>query len=122
MRPSYAEVEAALLARWPESRLEPSLDRIRALCHLMGDPQAAYPVVHVTGTNGKTSVARMVDSLLRTLAVMVASVAGFGILWVLKYLFLDKLMFGPEHHTPYDEDEEQELAVAEASTAGAPEI
>ncbi|MDO9379055.1 MAG: folylpolyglutamate synthase/dihydrofolate synthase family protein [Nocardioidaceae bacterium] len=69
MRPSYPEVEAALLARWPETRLEPSLDRIRALCHLMGDPQAAYPVIHLTGTNGKTSVSRMVDSLLRTLGL-----------------------------------------------------
>lgn len=65
--PTYAEVEQALLARWPETRLEPSLDRIAALCRLLGDPQAAYPVVHLTGTNGKTSTARMIDSLLRTL-------------------------------------------------------
>lgn len=65
--PTYAEVEQALLARWPETRLEPSLDRIAALCRLLGDPQAAYPVVHLTGTNGKTSTARMVDSLLRAL-------------------------------------------------------
>ncbi len=63
--PSYADVEAALLRRWPETRLEPSLDRIRALTELMGDPQRAYQVVHVTGTNGKTSTARMVDALVR---------------------------------------------------------
>jgi len=61
-----AAVEAALLARWPESKLEPSLDRIAALCDLLGSPQQAYPVVHITGTNGKTSTARMVESLLRT--------------------------------------------------------
>lgn len=48
-------------------------------------------------------------SLSRTLAVMIASVSGFGILWVLKYLFLDKIMFGTDHHTPYDVDEEVEL-------------
>ena len=60
----YAEVEAALLARWPESRLEPSLDRIRALTELLGDPQTAYPVVHLTGTNGKTSTSRMIDTLI----------------------------------------------------------
>ena len=64
-RPSYAEVEAALLNRWPESRLEPSLDRIAALTELMGDPQHAYRVVHLTGTNGKTSTSRMIDQLLR---------------------------------------------------------
>ena len=63
--PSYAEVEAALLARWPETRLEPSLDRIEALVELLGDPQRAYRVVHLTGTNGKTSTSRMVDDLLR---------------------------------------------------------
>src|SRR4051812_13070790 len=62
---SYVDVEAALLGRWPESRLEPSLDRIQALTELMGDPQRAYQVVHLTGTNGKTSTARMADSLVR---------------------------------------------------------
>ncbi|HEY2833316.1 MAG TPA: folylpolyglutamate synthase/dihydrofolate synthase family protein [Sporichthyaceae bacterium] len=60
-----AAVEAALLARWPESRLEPSLDRIAALCDVLGSPQHAYPVIHLTGTNGKTSTARMIESLLR---------------------------------------------------------
>lgn len=63
--PSYADVEAALLGRWPETRLEPSLDRIQALTELLGDPQRAYPVIHLTGTNGKTSTARMVDALVR---------------------------------------------------------
>lgn len=67
MTPTYAEVERALLGRWPESRLEPSLDRIASICRLLGDPQRAYPVVHLTGTNGKTSTSRMVDTLLRTL-------------------------------------------------------
>jgi dihydrofolate synthase/folylpolyglutamate synthase len=61
---TYAQVEAALLSRWPESRLEPSLDRIRALTELLGDPQTAYPVVHLTGTNGKTSTSRMIDTLI----------------------------------------------------------
>ena len=64
---SYAEVEDALLSRWPETRLEPSLDRIRAFTELLGDPQRSYPVIHLTGTNGKTSTARMVDTLLRGL-------------------------------------------------------
>ncbi|WP_435742478.1 bifunctional tetrahydrofolate synthase/dihydrofolate synthase [Nocardioides sp. SYSU DS0663] len=62
---TYAEVEDALLSRWPETKLEPSLDRIRAFTELLGDPQAAYPVIHLTGTNGKTSTSRMIDALLR---------------------------------------------------------
>ena len=64
---TYAEVEDALLSRWPETRLEPSLDRIEAFTELLGDPQRAYPVIHLTGTNGKTSTSRMIDTLLRAL-------------------------------------------------------
>jgi dihydrofolate synthase/folylpolyglutamate synthase len=63
--PSYAEVQAALLGRWPESRLDPSLDRIEALMELLGEPQRSYEVVHLTGTNGKTSTSRMVDAIVR---------------------------------------------------------
>jgi dihydrofolate synthase / folylpolyglutamate synthase len=62
---TYAEAERALLARWPESRLEPSLDRIAAFVELLGEPQRTYPVVHLTGTNGKTSTSRMIDTLVR---------------------------------------------------------
>jgi dihydrofolate synthase/folylpolyglutamate synthase len=64
---TFAEVEDALLSRWPESKLEPSLDRIRAFTGLLGDPQGNYPVIHLTGTNGKTSTSRMIDTLLRAL-------------------------------------------------------
>jgi dihydrofolate synthase/folylpolyglutamate synthase len=64
---SIAEVEDALLSRWPESRLEPSLDRIRAFLQLLGDPERSYPVIQLTGTNGKTSTSRMIDTLLRAL-------------------------------------------------------
>ena len=46
----------------------------------------------------------------RTILVMAANIAGFGTLWILKYLFLDKIMFGTDHHTPYDEDIELEEA------------
>jgi dihydrofolate synthase/folylpolyglutamate synthase len=64
---TFAEAEDALLSRWPETKLEPSLDRIRAFTELLGDPQAGYPVIHLTGTNGKTSTSRMIDTLLRAL-------------------------------------------------------
>ncbi len=64
---TIAEVEDALLSRWPETRLEPSLDRIRAFTELLGGPQKSFPAIHLTGTNGKTSTARMIDTLLRAL-------------------------------------------------------
>src|SRR5690242_84376 len=66
---TYAEVEDALLSRWPELRLDPTLDRIAAFTELLGEPQRAYPVIHLTGTNGKTSTARMIETLVRALGL-----------------------------------------------------
>jgi len=60
------EVEQEILGRRPEHAIEPTLNRMAELALLLGDPQRAYPVIHVTGTNGKTSTARMVETLLRT--------------------------------------------------------
>lgn len=59
-----AGVERAILERAPEHDLTPSLDRIRDVLDLLGSPQDAVPVIHVAGTNGKTSTTRMVDALL----------------------------------------------------------
>jgi len=58
------EVESELATRWGETKLEPSVGRIAALVDLLGEPQRAYPSIHITGTNGKTSTARMIEALL----------------------------------------------------------
>ncbi len=55
-----------LESRWPENLIEPSLARMNAVSHLMGDPQLTFPVIQVAGTNGKSSTARMIESLLRS--------------------------------------------------------
>ncbi|MGZ4747576.1 MAG: bifunctional folylpolyglutamate synthase/dihydrofolate synthase [Oryzihumus sp.] len=65
LRKRMREVEQEILSRTPEHDLEPSLDRIAAVMELLGDPQKAFPVIHVTGTNGKTSTTRMIERLLR---------------------------------------------------------
>ncbi len=64
-RAELREIERQILLRRPEHSIEPSLDRIRELTGLLGDPQRSYPVIHITGTNGKTSTARMAQTLLR---------------------------------------------------------
>ncbi len=64
---SLLQVEHLLDQRWPETKLEPSMARIAALMELLGSPQRGYPSIHIAGTNGKTSVARMVDALLTAL-------------------------------------------------------
>jgi dihydrofolate synthase/folylpolyglutamate synthase len=59
------EVELEIAERRPEHQVSPTLDRIAMLASMLGDPQRAFQVIHVTGTNGKTSMTRMIDSLLR---------------------------------------------------------
>jgi dihydrofolate synthase/folylpolyglutamate synthase len=59
------EVELEVGSRRAEHQISPTLDRVAALVSLLGDPHRAYPVVHVTGTNGKTSTTRMIETLLR---------------------------------------------------------
>lgn len=58
------EVETELSKRWGETKLDPSVVRIRALMDVLGEPQHTFPSFHVTGTNGKTSTARMIEALL----------------------------------------------------------
>ena len=60
----FARVEAEL-ARRGYGRMDFDVSRVAALLDLLGSPQRAYPAIHIAGTNGKTSTARMVDSLLR---------------------------------------------------------
>ena len=63
-RERLGAIEKALLARWPETRIQPSLDRISLLCDALGSPQLSYPTIHIGGTNGKTSTTRFIDSIL----------------------------------------------------------
>lgn len=64
---SLLQVEYLLEQRWPETKIEPSLTRVSMLLDLLGSPQLSYPSIHIAGTNGKTSVARMVDALVTAL-------------------------------------------------------
>ena len=59
------EIERAIFGRRGEGHVHPTNDRMRALVDVLGDPQRAYRSIHLTGTNGKTSTARMIDELLR---------------------------------------------------------
>ncbi|GII64913.1 dihydrofolate synthase [Sphaerisporangium krabiense] len=58
-------VEAAIRERGVEWDIDPTLDRIAGLADILGHPERMYPVIHIAGTNGKSSTARMVDALLR---------------------------------------------------------
>ncbi|OHV59865.1 folylpolyglutamate synthase/dihydrofolate synthase family protein [Pseudofrankia sp. BMG5.36] len=57
-------MEKALAGRFPHLMI-PDLERMRDLVDLLGHPERSFPVVHLTGTNGKTSTARMIDAVMR---------------------------------------------------------
>ena len=59
----FADAVAELDSRQPEHMPKPDLDRIRALADLLDDPQLRYPTIHVTGTNGKTTTARLLSRI-----------------------------------------------------------
>lgn len=60
-----AQVEAEIMGRAPEHDLVPTLDRVATVMELLGDPQRSFRVIHLTGTNGKTSTTRMIEALCR---------------------------------------------------------
>jgi dihydrofolate synthase/folylpolyglutamate synthase len=62
-----SDVMSALASRWPENKINPSLDRIKLLLDYLGNPQDGLKAIHIAGTNGKTSTSRMIERLLRTL-------------------------------------------------------
>ena len=62
---SLREVYAEIMSRAPEHDIDPTLDRVQRVLELLGDPQHAFRSVHLTGTNGKSSTARMTERLVR---------------------------------------------------------
>jgi folylpolyglutamate synthase/dihydrofolate synthase len=62
---AYQAALESIKARGVEWNIEPTVERVRDLVDLLGAPQRSYPVIHVTGTNGKSSTARLIDVLLR---------------------------------------------------------
>lgn len=69
LRKRLREVEQQILARAPEHTPEPSLERVAQIMELLGEPQRTFPVIHLTGTNGKTSTTRFIERILRELGL-----------------------------------------------------
>lgn len=65
----FSEITDELNQRWPESKIEPTLDRIKLLLDYLGNPQESFRSIHIAGTNGKTSTSRMIDSLLQAFGI-----------------------------------------------------
>jgi dihydrofolate synthase/folylpolyglutamate synthase len=64
-----AQIIEELYARKPEHQMRPRLEPTRLAAEMMGNPQQSYPVIHITGTNGKTSTARIIERILREMGL-----------------------------------------------------
>ncbi len=120
----FGQLRRELESRWPESRIAPSLERIETLTGLLGDPQRAYPVIHVTGTNGKTSTARMIEALLRAFGLHTGLITSPHLSDLRERIRLDGEPIDLEHLLRVHEEVAPVLAMADDASerAGGPRL
>jgi dihydrofolate synthase / folylpolyglutamate synthase len=98
------EVEREIVSRRPEHSVDLALDRVTELMSLLGDPQRACPVIHITGTNGKTSTARMTDVLLRSRGLRTGRFTSPHLVSIRERIVIDGAPISPERFVAaYDE-------------------
>ena len=98
------EVEQEIISRRPEHSVDLALDRMAELVSLLGDPQRACPVIHITGTNGKTSTARMTDALLRGRGLRTGRFTSPHLVSIRERICIDGAPISPERFVEaYDE-------------------
>jgi dihydrofolate synthase / folylpolyglutamate synthase len=98
------EVEREIISRRPEHSVDLALDRMAELVGLLGDPQRACPVIHITGTNGKTSTARMTDALLRARGLRTGRFTSPHLVSIRERIVVDGVPISPERFVAaYDE-------------------
>lgn len=105
------QVESELNTRWPETKIEPTLARIRLLVDLLGDPHKAYPVLHVAGTNGKSSVTRMIDALLTRIGLRTGRYTSPHLQLVTERIAIDNAPISPERYVEVFRDIEPYIAM-----------
>jgi dihydrofolate synthase / folylpolyglutamate synthase len=109
------QVESELNTRWPETKIEPSLARIAALVDLLGDPHRAYPVLHVSGTNGKTSTTRMIDALLTRIGLRTGRYTSPHLQLVTERIALDSAPISPERYVEVYRDIEPYVSMVDGA-------
>jgi len=111
------QVIAALYARQGEIRPEPRLWPTRRAVELLGDPQHMFGVIHVTGSNGKTSTARMIDALMRAHGLRTGLMTSPHIERLNERIVIDGEEVGDEHLVANYRDIEPYLAIVDAECA-----
>ncbi|WP_462418005.1 bifunctional folylpolyglutamate synthase/dihydrofolate synthase [Kytococcus sp. Marseille-QA3725] len=124
VRRRVREVTEALMARMPESHVVPTLDRVARVMELLGDPQRTYPVIHLTGTNGKTSTTRIVERILRETGLRTGRFTSPHLHDPLERITIDGARIDPRHFLEVWDDVAPFLAIvdAESDSAGGPPL
>ncbi|HEX4223843.1 MAG TPA: folylpolyglutamate synthase/dihydrofolate synthase family protein [Pseudonocardiaceae bacterium] len=107
-------IERELDTRWGEKDIDPTLERVAALLDLLGNPQTAYPVVHITGTNGKTSTARMIDALFTSIGLRTGRFTSPHLQVVTERISLDGIPIDPQRYIEAYRDVEPYLPLIDA--------
>ncbi|MGW1742219.1 bifunctional tetrahydrofolate synthase/dihydrofolate synthase [Nocardia sp. NPDC001965] len=117
-----ALVEAELDRRWPETKIEPSLTRIATLMDVLGAPQHGFPAIHIAGTNGKTSVTRMIDSLLTALHRRTGRITSPHLQLATERISIDNRPISPARYVELYREMQPyiEMIDAQSATAGGP--
>ncbi|MFD1051426.1 hypothetical protein ACFQ1S_40730, partial [Kibdelosporangium lantanae] len=110
------EVEAELDTRWPETKIGPSLDRINTLMDVLGNPHQSYPVIHITGTNGKTSTARLIDALLTRIGLRVGRFTSPHLQLVTERIAIDGVPISPEKYVRTYQEIEPYIAMVDGAS------
>lgn len=118
------ELNAQLAARAPEDDFDPSLVRVRQVLSILGDPQNAYPVIHVAGTNGKTSTSRVAAALLHAFGLRVGHFTSPHLKSVTERINLDGEQMEPRQFIDAWDDIAPYVQMVDmaASEAGEPQV
>ena len=108
------DIYADLLGRIGEAAPQPRLEPTRRACELLGDPQRTAPVVHITGTNGKTSTSRMIEALLRAAGLKTGLLTSPHLVKVNERIVIDGIPVSNEAFVRNYRDIEPYLAMVDA--------
>lgn len=113
------EVYSQIVARAPEHKVSPTIDRVAELIDLLGSPQHSYRAIHLTGTNGKTSTSRMIERLLREMGLRTGRFTSPHLHTVRERIAIDGESISPEQFVATWEEISPYVEIVDARLEGA---
>ncbi|WP_232216128.1 bifunctional folylpolyglutamate synthase/dihydrofolate synthase [Promicromonospora sukumoe] len=124
MDEAFEAVRREIAARAPEFDIDPTMARVERVLELLGDPHRAYRTVHITGTNGKSSTAGMVERLVREHGLRTGRFTSPHLTSVTERIAIDGEPLTPERFVEVFEDVAPYIGVAdrESEEQGGPRL